>query len=72
MRNYKDLLALKKALALAMKIFEISKRFPKEETYSLIDQTRRSSKVTLSKILKNTCKTLVTAIAGWRLLTADY
>jgi four helix bundle protein len=28
----------------AMKIFEISKRFPKEETYSLTDQIRRSSR----------------------------
>jgi four helix bundle protein len=28
----------------AMKIFEMSKRFPKEETYSLTDQIRRSSR----------------------------
>ena len=28
----------------AMRIFEISKRFPKEETYSLTDQIRRSSR----------------------------
>lgn len=27
-----------------MKIFEISKKFPKEETYSLTDQIRRSSR----------------------------
>lgn len=27
-----------------MEIFEISKRFPKEETYSLTDQIRRSSR----------------------------
>jgi four helix bundle protein len=27
-----------------MKIFELSKRFPKEETYSLTDQVRRSSR----------------------------
>jgi four helix bundle protein len=29
---------------LAMDIFEISKQFPKEETYSLTDQIRRSSR----------------------------
>ena len=29
---------------LAMKIFEVTKRFPKEETYSLTDQVRRSSR----------------------------
>ena len=34
----------KLAFELAMKIFEISKRFPKEETYSLTDQVRRSSR----------------------------
>ncbi len=32
------------AFGLAMKIFEISKRFPKAETYSLTDQIRRSSR----------------------------
>lgn len=34
----------KLAFELSMKIFEISKRFPKEETYSLTDQIRRSSR----------------------------
>jgi four helix bundle protein len=32
------------AYILAMEIFEITKKFPKEETYSLIDQMRRSSR----------------------------
>jgi four helix bundle protein len=43
-RDYKDLLVYQKAFGLAMDIFEISKRFPKEETYSLTDQIRRSSR----------------------------
>jgi four helix bundle protein len=34
----------KKAFALAMQIFEISKKFPPEEKYSLTDQIRRSSR----------------------------
>jgi len=34
----------KMAFDLAMKIFGISKRFPKEETYSLTGQIRRSSR----------------------------
>jgi len=38
MGTYKDLLVYKKAFELAMDIFEISKRFPKEEIYSLTDQ----------------------------------
>ena len=42
--RFQDLLAYKKGFALAMKIFEVSKSFPKEETYSLTDQIRRSSR----------------------------
>ena len=34
----------KLAFALAMKIFAITNKFPKEETYSLTDQIRRSSR----------------------------
>ena len=34
----------KLAFELAMKIFEVSKMFPKEERYSLTDQIRRSSR----------------------------
>jgi len=44
MGNFKDLLVYKKAFELAMEIFEISKRFPKDEKYSLTDQIRRSSR----------------------------
>lgn len=42
--RFQDLLAYKKSFALAMRIFEISKTFPKTETYSLTDQIRRSSR----------------------------
>lgn len=50
--DYRDLLAYKKSFDLAMKIFEVSKFFPKEEKYSLTDQIRRSSRsvtVTISE-----------------------
>lgn len=43
-RNFKETAVYKKAFALAMEIFEISKSFPKEEKYSLTDQVRRSSR----------------------------
>jgi len=43
-KMYKQLTAYKKAFELAMKIFEITKSFPKEERYSLTDQIRRSSR----------------------------
>ncbi len=39
-----DLIAYQKGFKLAMDIYEISKSFPKEETYSLTDQIRRSSR----------------------------
>jgi len=42
--KFQDLLAYKKSFSLAMKIFEMTKNFPKEETYSLTDQIRRSSR----------------------------
>lgn len=48
--EFTDLLAYKKGFALAMKIFEISKSFPKEEKYSLTDQIRRSSRSVCSNL----------------------
>ena len=42
--KFQDLLAYKKSIDLVMNIFEISKKFPKEEVYSLTDQVRRSSR----------------------------
>ncbi|MBL86213.1 MAG: diversity-generating retroelement protein bAvd family protein [Winogradskyella sp.] len=39
-----DLIVYRKGFKLAMDIYEISKSFPKEETYSLTDQIRRSSR----------------------------
>lgn len=48
--DFKELLAYKKSFDLAMSIFEISKTFPKEETYSLTDQIRRSSRSVCANI----------------------
>ncbi len=42
--DFKKLIAYQKSFDLAMLIFEMSKSFPKEETYSLTDQIRRSSR----------------------------
>lgn len=43
-QSFRDLTVYKKAFALAMNIFDVTKEFPKEERYSLIDQIRRSSR----------------------------
>ena len=42
--RHQELAVYKKSFNAAMQIFEISKTFPKEETYSLTDQMRRSSR----------------------------
>ena len=43
-RTFRDLRVYQAATDLAMEIFELTKNFPKEETYSLVDQMRRSSR----------------------------
>ena len=50
MGTLKDLLVYKKAFELAMEIVHISNRFPKEETYSLTDQIRRSSRLVIANL----------------------
>lgn len=42
--RHQDLDVYKRAFKASMEIFNLSKKFPKEETYSLIDQIRRSSR----------------------------
>ena len=42
-KSFRDLVVYQKAKAVSRIIFELSKTFPKEETYSLTDQIRRSS-----------------------------
>ena len=44
LRRHTDLEVYKKAFAAAMRVFELSKLFPREEKYSLTDQIRRSSR----------------------------
>ena len=48
--GFRNLLVYKKALALAMDIYHTSKKFPKEELYSLTSQIRRSSRSVCSNI----------------------
>lgn len=53
--RHQDLDVYKIGFEAAMKIFSVSKSFPKEETYSLTDQIRRSS--------RSVCANLA---EGWR------
>ena len=43
-KSVRDLDVYRLAFELAMKLFELTKKFPKDETYSLTDQIRRSSR----------------------------
>jgi len=43
-RTHKDLKVYQLSFEAGMKVFELTKSFPKEELYSLTDQIRRSSR----------------------------
>ena len=49
-RDHKQLDVYQRAFSVAMDIFELSKQFPREETYSLTDQIRRSSRSVCSNL----------------------
>ena len=49
-RSYKELRVHQSAIDAAMRIFEITKRFPSEERFSMVDQMRRSSRSVCANI----------------------
>lgn len=49
-RNFKETKVYKLAYEQAMEIFDLTKLFPKEEKFSLIDQVRRSSRSVCTNI----------------------
>ncbi|HEX6032033.1 MAG TPA: four helix bundle protein [Tepidiformaceae bacterium] len=49
-RSYRDLTVYSQAFEAAMAIFELTKTFPAEERYSLVDQMRRSSRSVCANI----------------------
>ena len=49
-QGFRDLIVYQKSYKLAMEIFEITKSYPKEEKYSLVDQIKRSSRSIPSNI----------------------
>jgi len=48
--SFKDLKVYQQAYDLAMEIYHLSQTFPKEETYALTDQIRRSSRSVCANI----------------------
>ncbi len=49
-KSHRELIVYQKAFDCAMEIFHVSGKFPKEETYSLTDQIRRSSRSVCANI----------------------
>lgn len=49
-RSYRELEVYQMAMKGAMRIFELTKRFPLEERFSLVDQIRRSSRSVCANI----------------------
>jgi len=50
LKHFRELDVYKRAFNLAMKIYEMTKCFPPEELYSLVDQIRRSSRSVCSNL----------------------
>ena len=48
--SFRNLVVYRKAFAAAQRVFELTRTFPKEETYSLTDQIRRSSRSVCANI----------------------
>ncbi len=55
LKHFRDLEVYQRAFAAAMRIFEITKTFPGEEKFSLVDQVRRASRSVCSNLAE-----------GWR------
>jgi len=54
-KHFRDLIVYRKSFDAAMKIYHITKAFPLDERYSLVDQIRRSSRSVCSNLAE-----------GWR------
>jgi four helix bundle protein len=50
LKHFRDLDVYQKAFRAAMRIYEITKSFPADEKYSLVDQIRRSSRAVCSNL----------------------
>ncbi len=52
-KSFKDLIVYNKSFDLAMEIYHISKKFPRDEIYSLTSQIRRSSRSVCSNLAES-------------------
>ena len=70
-KSAKDLIVYKKAYALAMEIYQLSKSWPSEEKYSLTDQIRRASRSVCTNLREAWAKRRYEAHFISRLTDAD-
>jgi len=63
-KDHRELEVYKRGFELAGRVFILSQKFPKEETYSLTDQVRRSS--------KSICANLAEAWAKRRFVSTNH
>lgn len=56
MRNYKNIVAWKRADELTIEIYRLTRKFPREEIYGLISQIRRSSYSVASNIAEGAAR----------------
>jgi len=54
--SYRELIVYQKAYKVSMEIFILSQSYPKEETYSLTDQIRRSSRSVTANLAESWAK----------------
>ena len=70
-RHFKDLEVYQRQRTLAKEVFALSKRFPREEQYSLTDQLRRSSRSIGAQIAEAWAKRLYPKHFSSKLTDAD-
>ena len=63
-KSYRELAVYQSAMDTAMEIFELTKSFPPEEKYSMVDQMRRSS--------RSVCTNIAEALAQKTLQSSVY
>ncbi len=70
-KDFKELHVYQNAFESSLQVFEISKRFPSEERYSLVDQIRRSSRSVCANIAEAWRKRRYSAAFVSKLSDAD-
>jgi len=62
LRHFRDLEVYRRSFDAAMSIFQMTKAFPQEERYSLVDQIRRSSRSVCSNLAESWRKRRYSAV----------